>query len=86
MKSCVKVDENLTKYFDCTIGTRQGSVVGRKIFSLFINDLIFYQKSKLNQGIFVTTDINDVLTLMFTDDVSCFADSVVRLQRLLKEL
>ena len=86
LKSCVKVDENLTKYFDCTIGTRQGCVGSPKIFSLFINDLISYLESKLNQGIFVTTDINDVLTLMFADDVSCFADSVAGLKRLLNEL
>ena len=86
LKSCVKVDENLTNYFDCTIGTRQGCVGSPKIFSLFINDLISYLESKLNQGIFITTDIDDVLTLMFADDVSCFADTVVGLQRLLNEL
>lgn len=81
LKSCIKVDENLTKYFDCTIGTRQGCVGSPKIFSMFINDLISYLESKLNQGIFVTTDIDDVLTLMFADDVACF----FRLQRLLNE-
>ena len=69
LKSCVKVDENLTKYFDCIIGTRQGCVGSPKIISLFINDLISYLESKLNRGIFITTDIDDVLTLMFADDV-----------------
>ena len=40
----------------------------------------------LNRGIFVTTEIPDLFALMFADDVSCFADTVVGLQRLLNEL
>ena len=42
LKSCVKIDGNLTPYFDCSIGTRQGCVASPKIFSLFINDLVDY--------------------------------------------
>ena len=86
MKSCVKTGDNLTNFFECTIGTRQGCVGSPKIFTLFINDLISYLESKLNRGIFVTTEIPDLLGLMFADDVSCFADTVVGLQRILNEL
>ena len=38
LKSCVKIGDILTQYFDCTIGTRQGCVGSLKCFSLFIND------------------------------------------------
>ena len=86
LKSCVKTGDNLTNFFECTIGTRQGCVGSPKIFTLFINDLISYLESKLNRGIFVTTEIPDLLGLMFADDVSCFADTVVGLQRILNEL
>ena len=53
------------------------------IFSLFINDLVVYLKSKTDHGIFVSNDIDDLITLMFADDVSCFSDTIIRLQRLL---
>ena len=57
-----------------------------KIFTLFIIDLVSYLESKLNRGIFVTTEISEMLALMFADDVSCFADTIVGLQRFLNEL
>ena len=34
----------------------------------------------------VTTEIPDLLGLMFADEVSCFADTMVGLQRILNEL
>lgn len=86
LQSCVKIDDKLTELFDCKIGTRQGCVGSPKIFTLFINDLILYLESKFNRGIFVTTGVTDLLALMFADDVSCFADTVIGLQRLLNEL
>lgn len=86
LKSCVKVNEVLTEYFECKLGTRQGCVGSPVIFSLFINDLVSYLHSEFNQGIFVTNDIPDLLTLMFADDVSCFADNVVKLQRLINAI
>ena len=57
LKSYVKTGDNLTEFFECTIGTRQGCVGSPKSFTLFINDLISYLESKLNHGIFVTTEI-----------------------------
>ena len=48
--------------------------------------MITYLETKLNRGIFVTTEIPDLLGLTFADDVSCFADTVVLLQRVLNEL
>ena len=40
-----------------------------------------YLKSECENGVFISNEIEDVLALMFADDVSSFADSVVRLQR-----
>ena len=36
-----------------------------------------------DSGIFISNDIEDLLALMFADDVSCFSDTVIRLQRLI---
>ena len=73
----------LTDYFECKTGTRQGCVGSSKLFSLSINDLVSYLELNCNHGIFVTSDIPDILTLLFADDVVSFSDSVVRLQRLI---
>ena len=46
----------------------------------FINDLISYIKSECNRGIFVTQQIEDILALLFADDVASFSDTIIRLQ------
>ena len=42
------------------------------IFSLFINDLVAYLKSKTDRGMFVSNHIQDLIAVMFADDVSFF--------------
>ena len=51
------------------------------LFSLFINDLISYLRSQCDRGIFVTNQIQDLLALLFADDVASFSDSIIRLQQ-----
>ena len=81
LKSCVKVDGFLTNFFDCNIGTRQGCVSSPIIFSLFINDLINFLKQKCGSGIYINDNVDDLYALMFADDVSSVADTVINLQR-----
>ena len=47
--------------------------------------MISYLEKIFNRENLVTTKILDVLGLMFADDVSCSADSVINLQRVLNE-
>ena len=81
LKSCDKVNEGLTEFFICIIGTRQGCISSPIIFSFFIYDLLSYLRSECKNGLFISNEIEDVLALMFADDVSSFANSVVRLQK-----
>ena len=83
LKSCVKVKNSLSRFFECSIGTRQGCLSSPIIFSLFINDLISYLRAETDRGISITNDIEDALAFMFADDVSCFSYTVIRLQRLI---
>ena len=48
---------------------------------MFINDLVTFLHSKCDHGIFVFEDINELIALMFADDVPSFSDTAVRLQR-----
>ena len=83
LKSCVKVKNSLSQFFECSIGTRSGCLSSPIIFSLFINDLILYLRAVSDRGIFISNDIKDVIALMFADDVACFSDTIIRLQRLI---
>ena len=42
---------------------------------------VSYLKSECENGVFISDEIEDILALMFADDVASFADTVVRLQR-----
>ena len=86
LKSCVKTDDGLTNFFKCTLGTRQGCTGSPIIFSLFINDLISFLNKSCEHGIFVSDEIDELLALLFADDVSSFNDTVIRLQRQMKSI
>ena len=85
LKSCIKLSSGdkvtLTDYFNCCVGTKQGCVTSTIIFDLFIDDLMSYIKSKSRNGIFISEEIGELYGLMFADDVSSFADTVVNLQQ-----
>ena len=86
MKSCVKVRNGLTRYFECNIGTKQGCVSSPIIFSLFINDMLAYLKDKCGPGISVTNGIDEVFEFMFADDVASVAETVNDLQQHIRHI
>lgn len=63
LKSCVKCENGLTGYFNCTVGTRQGCVTSPIIFILFINDVIKYLRNKCDGGIFISNEIEKLLAV-----------------------
>ena len=79
-KSCVKCNNKLTEYFQCTYGTRQSCVTIPKIFSLHVKDLNKYLKLNCAEGLYIS-EVSSLYALIYADDVSSFADTVNRLQR-----
>ena len=80
LKSCVNVHDKLTSLFTCNTETRQGCVGSAIIFSLFINDLVNVLHENCERGIFVSNDIEDLVALMFADDVYSFSETVINPQ------
>ncbi|MEW8484143.1 MAG: reverse transcriptase domain-containing protein [Candidatus Thiodiazotropha sp.] len=79
--TCVKVSENeYTKSFRCNIGTRQGCKLSPVLFSIFINDLIERLRASNINGIQVSNGVEDILALLYADDIANVSDSVRNLQ------
>ena len=48
---------------------------------MFINDIRSYIRNKCNSGIFVTTNISNIITVMFAGELASPAETVLQLQR-----
>ena len=79
--SCVKVDnQKCTSHFSCNIGTRQGCKLSTILFILFINDLIDELNNSGINGIQISANEPDVLTILYADDMANVGDTVRFLQ------
>ncbi len=58
--ACVKVNDNITQWFDISSGVRQGDSLSTTLFGLFINDLISDVKA-LN----LSVNINDIIIFLY---------------------
>ena len=76
-----KIDkQKCTSNFKCYIGTRQGCKLSTILFILFINDLIDELNDSGIQGIQISADDPDVLTILYADDMANVGDTVRALQ------
>ena len=81
LTSCVRVEDGLSDYFTCKIGTRQGCLISPILFCLFINDFVDHLKTTFRNGIYVTENTCDLYALMYADDVSSVSDTIIQFQR-----
>ena len=86
LKSCVRMDNGLTDYFDCTIGTRQGCILSPLLFSLYMNKLVEMLKCYDCQGMYVNEMAKNIMILLYADDVAKGACTVKKLQDMINVL
>ena len=82
-KSCIKINDTFTDYFDITSGVRQGDSISATLFAFFINDLAQEIKN-LNHG--VNIDDYKVSILLYADDIVFLSESETGLQLMLDHL
>ena len=91
-KSCVKKGQNLSEFFHCNVGVRQGDNLSPLLFAMYINDFESYIKQEYDGLPFINIEIDRILgdnmvhlylqlyTLLYADDTIILAESPHQLQ------
>lgn len=93
IKSCVSKENEVSSFFSCDIGVRQGENLSPVLFSLYLNDLEQYLESLNNEGGIKLETINDngiqtfmkILVLLYADDTILISDNPEKLQNTLND-
>lgn len=86
LKSCVRTDQGLTEFFDCTVGTRQGCMLSPFLFAFYIGEFIKVLKGEDCKGVYVNENVPNLMALLYADDIANGSDSVGRLQKMINVL
>ena len=82
-KSCIRVNNNLTDWFETTIGVRQGCLLSPDLFNVFLKNILaeaFEGCKKLG----INVDDYKLKDFRFADDIALIADSENDLQTLIE--
>ena len=80
LRCTVRVNNDLTSWFDVEAGVKQGCILSPTLFSVYINDLT-ERINSLNCGINI--DDNRLSILLYADDIALIAPDENSLQRML---
>jgi hypothetical protein len=78
--SCVRTEDNLTEFFDCPVGLRQGCVLSPIMFSLFINEIAEAVDNRGMHGIQLLPGLVELFILLFADDIVLLSQTAMGLQ------
>ncbi len=90
-KSCVQNNSQLSDFFECNIGVRQGENLSPLLFSIFLNDLerVMHDNTK---GICLEFNLDNIdwciklFTLLYADDTILISETPQDLQNMLNTL
>lgn len=80
----VRCSGKLSTPIQVTEGVLQGEILSPLLFSLYISDFVSYLKSKGAEGLFI--DRQEILALMYADDIALLASTEIKLRKSLRLL
>ena len=78
-KSCIRVNNNLTDWFETTIGVRQGCLLSPDLFNVFLENILVEAFEDCKE-LGINVDGYKLKDLHFADDIALIADSENDLQ------
>ena len=69
VSSAVRNNYEITDFFDCPVGLKQGCLLSPLLFSIFISELSRNINTKTRHGIQLLPNMNTINHLLFADDV-----------------
>jgi hypothetical protein len=86
VKSCVKWGNELSEFFDCPQGVKQGCILSPVIFSLLINDVAEKVAKNGKHGIQFLPGLQEMFLLLFADDICLVSTTPAGLQNQINNL
>lgn len=82
VRCSVRIRSNITEYFSCHTGVRQGCILSPLLFIIFISQLDnFLNNCKDVKGVELLTNDANANILLYADDLCLLSESVIDLQR-----
>jgi retron-type reverse transcriptase len=82
-KSCVKIENKLTHFFESRLGVKQGDNLSPNLFKIFINSLPDYLEKTNNT---ISIEDKSIQCLMYADDIVLLSKSSQGLHEKLNKL
>ncbi|CAC5412736.1 unnamed protein product [Mytilus coruscus] len=81
IKAKVKTTDGLSETFTCNSAVRKGCTLSPWLFPMYINELAIEIGKSIGNGIFIYENFQNVMLLLFADDLALIADTPIHLQR-----
>ena len=79
--ACIKNNRELSDFFECPIGLKQGCLMSPRLFLIFISEVSRAINSSCKDGIQFLSNFNIIHHLFFADDVILVSDTIEGLQQ-----
>ena len=80
VSSAVRSNGELSDYFDCPVGLKQGCLLSPKLFCIFAIEMSHFINEHGRHGIQLISGFSEIHHLLFADDLQLVSDTVVGLQ------
>ena len=86
VQACVRWGHDLSDFFKCTAGVKQGAIESPSIFSLYINKVADYVRRQGKHGVQMMPGMMEIFLLLFADDIALISTTPVGLQNQIDSL